>query len=128
MAGKQTIRAGAAAFMAIRKEIADATDAMLKKENDRLIDDVDWRCITERLNASLEANVFCADAKHRDGYLRALAVLLEMTANGCIPLSGWTPQQALASTRGGFEVPYPPPSGSSSMGATEQIIASAGRL
>lgn len=111
MAEKKAIRAGAAALIAIRAEIAGAAEAMLQEhlESELQIDEVDWRSLCERLHRSLEENIFRADPPRREGYLRALAVLLEMTENGCQPASGWTPREALALTRGGFETPCPPP-------------------
>lgn len=124
MAEKKAIRAGAAALIAIRAEIAGAAEAMLQEhlESELQIDEVDWRSLCERLHRSLEENIFRADPPRREGYLRALAVLLEMTENGCQPASGWTPREALALTRGGFETPYPPPARTAEARAATEAV------
>lgn len=94
---------GAAAFQDLLRKIGDISertcaDAFIEPHADSR----DYRQMVGLLQGSIEANVAHADTAHREGYLRSLAHLLCLNADGCgTDGSNWAPIHATAASFAG---------------------------
>lgn len=90
------VRAGALAMRALMQNIKAVSDETCDPDADN---DRDYFAITECVSKSLATNLTNSDQAHREGYLRAIADILCMAADGVSPGENWDP---IGSTKWSF--------------------------
>lgn len=82
---------GAVALHDLIRRIAAVSDATCDGLGDAQGDGRDYVAMVQMVEASIRSNVSAAGAEHREGYLRALAHLLCLVADGAGPTATWNP-------------------------------------
>ena len=100
------IDAGAAALRELIRHIGTISDATCDSLGDDNGDGRDYVTMVQLVDASIRANVAEGCSEHREGYLRALAHLLCIVADGAGPTSAWNP---LMETSAAFAAPIDHP-------------------
>ena len=99
------VRAGADAFLRLLQQVNLQTAADFAAEDDGALDDVDLRnypALVALVDASVRENFVDSSPQRRQGFLRAIADLLAMHADGAVPGAGWDP---LKSSEAAFMAP-----------------------
>ena len=88
--------AGAQAFLALMENVRTISNATCTLGEDDS-DARDYRSIAALIESSVLKNLDCSvNAKHREGFLRALTDLLTLNADGCGVGDDWDPIAATA--------------------------------